>query len=119
MSQDRNSTSTNQPQNSGDWAGPEGQWNTNNKHTTPKLVCRGTERSNLKVSSIELADSVDTTGDKNNQDHQVGVCEDGIEGEEDKDEGIVGGEVGEVVGYSGLSFTQGCWLGDSLEVEKV
>ena len=69
--------------------------------------------------SLHLADEPHAKGNEDDVEEQPGVCDEAVDGEHDEDDGIVAGEVGEVVVDPALDITEVVGLGKSLDIKEL
>lgn len=75
--------------------------------------------ANVEILATELANSPHATDNENNDKEESQVREQAVDEEHEEDNGIVAGEVAEVVGHAVLSFGEVGGFGEEGEVEKL
>lgn len=119
MTQDGDSRSSNEPKSSRERVGNDCEWDGQNDESSIELCRGGTEETNIKVTTLELADTVHATDDKKNNKGKKPVGEQSIDTQHDKEDGIVASKVAQVVVDSVLDLTEVLRLGKSLQVEEL
>ena len=77
------------------------------------------ESADLEVATFEPADEPHAKHNKDDIKEQPEVCDEGVDAEHDKDDGIVAGEVAQIVVDSTLHFAEIVGLGQSLDIEEL
>lgn len=118
MAENGDAGGANQPQKCGDGRSNESPRHCNADQASVKLGSGGTEGAYDQIVSTQLADSPHATGDKNDVEEKPQVGEQAVDTEHDENNGIVGGEVGEIVIDATLDLDEVVGLGKSLDVQE-
>ena len=119
MANNDDETGTNKPGNSSKRRGDKTDGNSNNIETGVELRGGGAERADLEVAAVKLADDEHAGGNEDDIKQKPPVGQEGVDAKHDKDDGIVAGEVAEVVVDTRLHVTKVLWLGEALDVEEL
>jgi len=76
------------------------------------------DRANIEILTTELADAPHATDNEDNDKEECQVCEQAVDEEHEEDDGIVAGEVAQIVGGPVLSFSKASGFGEEAEVEE-
>lgn len=118
MAQNGDTASSSEPEHGANWAGKYCQWDGNDGESAIELSGGGVNWANVKVLATKLADSPHSTHYENNDKQKCQVREQTVDEEHEEDDGIVAGEVAEIVGGSVLGFTEAGRLGEEGEIEE-
>ncbi|KAB8337210.1 hypothetical protein FH972_021512 [Carpinus fangiana] len=77
------------------------------------------KEAHVQVSAAEFADAPHAGDDEDDVEQEPEVCDERVDGQHDEDDGIVAGEVGQVVVDSVLDLCKVLGLGHALEVEEL
>lgn len=110
--------STNEPHESRERRGDQTQWNGDYEQTCIELRRCGTESADFEITSVEAANEEHATNDENDVEEKKPVCQQSVDAQHSKDDGIVAGEMAEVVVNARLDLTKVGRLGEALEVEE-
>lgn len=118
MAEDGHASGADQPEDCGDGRGPETQRDTNAQQRGVEL--RGVEatETDIQIATVELANPVQTGSHEDDDKQKERVGQQAVDAEHDEDDGIVAGEVGQVVVDTTLDLTEVGGLGDALDVEE-
>lgn len=125
MSKDSDSRGADQPEDRRDGGGPEEQrlprksalpwhrvyvqtYHCNDEKTSVELRHARTRETNVQIPTLELANSVHSSNDQHQREEEGEIREQAVDAEHNKDGGIVGGEVGEVVVDAVLDLAEVC-----------
>lgn len=118
MAKHRHTSGTNQPEHRGDRGGPNTQGNRNDEQTSVELRSVKTSETQFQITAFQFPNTVETTGDEDYDEEEQEVGQQAVDAEHDEDDGIVAGEVGQVVVHTTLNFTEVSGLGETLHVEE-
>lgn len=110
---------SNEPEQGRERRGNKTDGNADNQQTSPELRGGRPERSDLEVASVQLADAEHARHHKDDIKEQQPVGQQGVDAEHEEDDGIVAGEVAQVVVDAGLHLAKVGRLGQALEVEEL
>lgn len=119
MAQDRDTGSTDEPENSSEGRGPETKRDGDAEQTSVELRCSGAQAADLQVCALELANAIHAANDEEDDEQEQEVGEEAVDAEHDEDDGIIAGEVAQVVVDPALDFGEIGRLGDALKVEEL
>ena len=119
MAENGDAGSSDQPQESGYGRRDESDGDCNTSQCSIHLRRGSTEGTNLKVTTSQFANSPHATSHKDDVEEKPHVGEQAVDGEHDKNNGIIAGEIAEVVVDSALNLPKVVWLRQSLEVEEL
>ena len=119
VTEDGDTTSAHQPEKCANGAREDGNWDTDACDTSVQLRRSSTESANLQIATSQSANDPHADCHKDYIKQKPGVGEKGIDRQHDKDDGIVAGEVSQVVVDSCLDISKVSWLRQSLEVEEL
>lgn len=106
MAENGDACGANQPQKGGDGRRNESHGYGNAGQTSVELGSSGSESAYLQVISTKFANSPHAANDKDDVEKKPKIGEQAIDTEHDKDDGIVGGEVREIVVYTTLNLAE-------------
>jgi len=118
VAEDGHASGTNQPQGSGEGRGPDTDWNADNEQSSVELRCSEAGEAQVQVATLQQVDSVKTHAHKENVEQQRQVGQQAVDAENNKNDGIVAGKVGQVVVDTALGFSEIGRLGHALDVEE-
>ena len=118
VAEDGDTGGTNQPQGSRKGRSPDAERHANAQQDGVQLRGVETTESQVQVPAFQLANAVETGADEDDHKQQQRVGQQAVDAEHHKDDGIVAGEVGEVVVHPALDFTKVGRLRQALEVEE-
>lgn len=118
MAEHRHTSGTNQPEDRGDGRGPDTQGHRNDEQTSVELRGIETSETQFQIATFQFPNTVETTGDEDDDEEKQEVGQQAVDAEHDEDDGIVAGEVGQVVVDTALDFTEVSRLGETLHVEE-
>lgn len=119
MANDSNTRSTNQPENSRERRGNETKRKCNDKKTSVKLRSGEGSETQVKIVTTEDANTVHTGNDKNDNKQQKDIGDQAVDGQEGKDNSIVGAEVAQVEVDTRLSINPALRLRHALDIKEV
>lgn len=119
MTESSHASSTNQPEGERDGRCPETERNSNDEQGCVQLRGTCAKESDVKIATVEFANSVHTTGNQDNDKQENGVRKETVDAQHKEDDEVVAREVGQVVVDTALHFAEVCWLGDTLDVEEL
>lgn len=119
VTEDGHTGCADQPEGRRDGRGIDTQWDANAQQTSVEL--RGIEatESQVQVTAVKFPDAPDTGSREDDDEKQERVGQQAVDAEHDEDDGIVAGEVAQVVIDAALDFTEVGRLGQALEVEEL
>lgn len=119
VTEDSHASGSNQPERSGDGGSIKTQRNRNNQQTGVQL--RGGEscKAQVKITALELADSIQTTSNQQDDKKQRQIGQQAVYAEHDKDGGIVAREIGQVVVHTALNLAKIGRLREALDIEEL
>lgn len=88
------------------------------QHGGVELSCGSTEETNIEIAALELADSPHATNYEDDVEEQKQVGEQSVDAEHDEKDGIIAGEIAEVVIDAVLDFAKVLRFRETLEVKK-
>lgn len=119
MANDDQAAGANQPHDSEE--GRREKTDRNRNYIQSRVQLRSGEAvlSNLEITAIKLADEPHTGNDEDDVEEQPRVGEQGVDAKHDEHDGIVAGEVAQVVVDAGLHLGEVLGLGEALEIEEL
>lgn len=119
MTENGHASSTNQPEQGREWRGNQTQGNGDDEQTRVQLRRRGAESANFEIAAVQASDEPHADNNEDDVEEQEPVGEESVQAQHAKDDGVVAGEVAEVVVDTRLHLTEVGRLGESLEVEEL
>lgn len=106
MTEDSHAGSTDQPENSGDRGGPEAERHTNTQQSGVELRSVEATDTKVQIAAVKFSDSVQTGSHEDDDEQEERVGQQTVDTQHNKDDGIVAGEVGQVVVDATLDFAE-------------
>lgn len=119
MANDDDEAGTNEPGNSSKGRRDKTDGDGNDVETGVELRGGGAESADLEIAAVELANDKHARGDKDDVEQKPPVGQEGVDAQHDKDDGIVAGEVAEVVVDTRLHLAKVLRLGEALDVKEL
>lgn len=119
MTQNSDAAGTDEPEDGGEWRGNEAQRNGDADERGVELGGGGSEGADLEIRTLQLANSPHSSDDEEDDEQQREVGDQAVDGQHDENDGIVAGEVAEVVVDAALDLAKVLGLGDALDVEEL
>jgi len=116
--ENRNRARADEPEHRAEGTREEAQRDRDDHEGGVQLRGRGPDRTELQVAATEPADPVHAADHHEDDEQEEGVGQEGVDGEHEEDDGVVGGVVAQVVGDAGLGLAEGTGLRDHLDVEE-
>lgn len=110
---------SNEPEQGRERRGNETDGDADNQETRPELRGGGPEGSNLEIAPVQLADAEHARHHKDDIKEEQPVGQQSVDAEHEEDDGIVAGEVAQVVVDARLHLAKVGGLGQALEVEEL
>ena len=119
VTKDSHTSGTNQPQHGCKGGSPQSKRDSHDEKSSVKLRSRRAEEANVQVAALELADAVGATDDKEDDEEQGEVRDEGVDAQHDEHAEIVCREVAQVVVDARLGLGEVCRFGEALDVEEL
>jgi hypothetical protein len=119
MAQDGDARGSNEPEDSRKGRSPETERHSDDQQNSVELRSRGAPASDLEVVALKLANAIHAADDKEDDEEEHQVREQAVDAEHDEHDGIVAGEVSQIVVDSALHFAKVGGLRDALQVEEL
>lgn len=119
MAQDGDTRSSNEPKHGGEGRSQEAEGHGDAEQGGVELRGGSAPAPDLEVVALQFADTVHATNDEEDEEEQLQVGEQAVDAEHDEDDGIVAGEVAQVVVEPALHGAEVFRLGDALDVEEL
>ena len=119
VTEDGHTSRSNQPEHGRDGRSPDAQRNRDDQQTGVELGRVKASDAEIQIATFELPDTVETTGHQDDDEEQHGVGQQAVDAQHHKHDGIVAGEVRQVVVDAALDLAKVGWLGQTLQVEEL
>ena len=118
MAEDGDTRGSNQPKKGTQGRCLEGKGHGNDEQGSVELGWGSAPAADLEIIALELADTVHSTDNKGDDEHQPQVCDQTVDAEHCEDDGIVAGEVRQVVVDPALGLAEVGGFRHALEIEE-
>lgn len=119
MAQNGDTGGSDEPEDSAEGGSPETERNADDQESGVELGSSGPEAGNLEVVTLELADSVHTANEHEDDKEQGKISEQAVDDEHGKDGCVIAREVAQIVVDPALHLAKVGGLGDALDIEEL
>lgn len=119
MAKDGHTSCADQPKDRRDGRSPDTKRDANTQQSSVELRSVEAAEADVQVTAIKFTDAPKTGSHKDDDEEQKGVGQQAVDAEHNKDDGIVAGEVAQVVVDAALDLSKIGRLRNALEVEEL